>query len=103
MPVAVVVTTTPKPGRQQDLLDAYAVVVPLVHEEQGCEKWAIHTTKSGDVVLVESWTTMDDLRAHAAGPLVPQLNELKGDAADGESQIVILRSVPMGDPAKGVV
>ena len=39
----VVAVFSPKPGRTQEVLDAFAVTSPLVHLEPGCELYAAHT------------------------------------------------------------
>lgn len=101
MPV-VVAMQTPKPGRIQEILDAFAVVSPLVHLEQGCELYAAHT--DGDrCVMVERWTTQADLDAHAAGEPLKELNRLFGDALAKPSEVWVLENVPFGDPALGTI
>ena len=60
----VVAGVYPKPGRLQEVIDVYAGIVPLVHQEPGCELFALHT--DGETVfLVEKWATPADLQAHA--------------------------------------
>lgn len=101
MPVVVAIQT-PKPGRLQDVLDAFAVVSPKVHEEKGCELYAAHT--DGSVcVMVERWTTQEDLDAHAAGELLKELVALWGDALAQPYDVWVLDNVPLGDPLKGTV
>jgi len=101
MPVVVAIQT-PKPGRLQDVLDAFAVVSPLVHEEQGCELYAAHT--DGDVcVMVERWTTQADLDAHAAGEPLKELQRLWGDALVKPYDVWVLKNQPLGNAAKGTI
>jgi len=101
MPVVVAIQT-PKPGRLQEVLDAFAVVSPLVHEEQGCELYAAHT--DGEVcVMVERWTTQADLDAHAAGEPLKQLIALWGDALEKPYDVWVLENVPLGVPALGTI
>ena len=98
----VVAMQTPKPGRLQDVLDAFAVVSPLVHEEAGCELYAAHT--DGTVcIMVERWTTQADLDAHAAGEPLQQLIALWGDALEKPYDVWVLENVPLGVPAKGTI
>ena len=49
MSVVVVAVLTPKPGRSQEVLDAFSVVGPKVHAEAGCELYAAHT--DGDLIV----------------------------------------------------
>lgn len=101
MPVVVAIQT-PKPGRLQDVLDAFAEVSPLVHQESGCEFYAAHT--DGRVcVMVERWTTRADLDAHASGAPLKRLLDLFGDALERPYDVWVLDEVPLGDPAKGII
>jgi quinol monooxygenase YgiN len=101
MPVVVAIQT-PKPGRLQEVLDAFAVVSPLVHQEPGCELYAAHT--DGRVcVMVERWTTQADLDAHAAGEPLARLIALWGDALEKPYDVWVLENVPLGDALKGTV
>lgn len=101
MPVVVAIQT-PKPGRLQQVLDAFAVVSPLVHQERGCELYAAHT--DGVVcVMVERWSTQEDLDAHAAGEPLKQLIELFGDALAKPYDVWVLDAVPLGEEVKGTV
>ncbi len=102
MSVIVIATLTPKPGRNQEILDALAVVSPKAHAEPGCELYAAHT--DGDrVIMVERWSTADHLAAHGAGAALAELNELTGDAVAGPAEVRVLANMPFGDPAKGTI
>ena len=101
MSVTIIVTTTPLEGRRQDIIDALEATVPLVHAEPGNEAYAVYTTKE-TIVVIEKWTDMDSLKAHAEGEAAAKYKELKGDAAP-PAEIVFLRSAPIGDPAKAVI
>lgn len=101
MPVVVAIQT-PKAGRLQQVLDAFAVVSPLVHQEKGCELYAAHT--DGRVcVMVERWTTQEDLDAHAAGEPLKQLIGLFGDALEKPYDVWVLDNVPMGEQPKATI
>lgn len=101
MPVVVAIQT-PKPGRLQDVLDAFAIVSPKVHQERGCELYAAHT--DGTVcIMVERWTTQADLEAHATGEPLAELVALWGDALERPYDVWALDPVPLGDAAKGTI
>lgn len=102
MSVVVVAVFAPKPGRTTDVLDAFAAVSPLVHEEAGCELYAAHT--NGDlVVMVERWASQADLQAHAAGAPLVELGRLTEDALTKPIDVHVLENVPFGDPLKGTI
>jgi quinol monooxygenase YgiN len=102
MPVTVVALIRPQQGRAQHVLDAFAEVTPLVHEEPGCELYAAHT--DGDVVvMVERWTTQDDLDAHAKGAALQRLGGLLDGVLVSAPEVWGLEAVPFGDPVKGAI
>ncbi|TFC95842.1 MULTISPECIES: putative quinol monooxygenase [Cryobacterium] len=102
MSVVVVAILTPKPGRSQEILDAFAVVSPLVHAEPGCELYAAHT--DGDlVVMVERWASPADLAVHAEGAGIAQLGALTDEALAAPTVVKVLQNVPLGDPTKGTI
>ncbi|KFF58814.1 hypothetical protein JF66_15800 [Cryobacterium sp. MLB-32] len=102
MSVVVIATLVPKPGRVQDALDAFAVASPLVQQEQGCELYALHTDQA-KIIMVERWSTPDDLTAHAGGEAMAELNRLMGDALVEAPDVTIAANVPFGDPLKGTI
>ena len=101
----VVARVYPKPGRLQEVIDVYAGIVPLVHQEPGCELFALHT--DGETVfLVEKWATPADLQAHAAGPAYAQIEEIRtgvSDLVDHAADVWVLDNLPFGEAAKGTI
>jgi quinol monooxygenase YgiN len=101
MPVVVAIFD-PKPGRTQDVVDAFAAIAPLVQSEEGCELYATHT--DGDhVVMVERWSTVEDLQAHGAGEPLATLGELTADLLAKPYDLYVLDNVAFGDPVKGTI
>jgi quinol monooxygenase YgiN len=98
----VVARLYPKPSRLQEVIDVYAPIVPLVHQEPGCELFALHT--DGETVLVvEKWATPADLHAHAAGPAYAQIRAGIGDLVEHAADVWVLNPLPFGDAAKGAI
>lgn len=102
MSVVVVAVLTPQPGRIQEILDAFAVVSPKVHEEPGCELYALHHDAE-KVIMVERWSSRGDLDAHSAGQPLVELNALLGDALATPPDVSVLENVPLGNPVKGTI
>jgi quinol monooxygenase YgiN len=102
MSVVVVAVIRPKPDHTQRILDAFAEVSPLVHDEAGCELYAAHTDGSA-VVMVERWTSRDDLAAHSAGEPLKRLRSVLQESVDSAPEMWALDEVPLGDPAKGTI
>jgi quinol monooxygenase YgiN len=66
---SVVVTAifTPVEGQKAELIKALQASVPAVHEEEGCELYAIHDADDGTVVMIEKWASREDLERHNHG------------------------------------
>ena len=98
----VVARVYPKPGRLQEVIDVYAPIVPLVHQEPGCELFALHT--DGETVfVVEKWATSAGLRGHAAGAAYAQIRSGISDLVDHAPDVWILDTLPLGGAAKGTI
>lgn len=102
MSIVVVATLTPMPGKQQQILDAFALVAPLVHAEPGCELYAAHQSAT-HVVIIERWSEAANLAAHAAGTPMSQLNALLHGLQAEPTDVTVLENVPFGDPLKGTI
>ena len=74
MPVVVTAIFTPAEGAKDQLVDALRTAMPGVHEEQGCELYAIHDAEDGTITMIEKWDSAELLDAHAAGEPVARLN-----------------------------
>ena len=77
--VHVLAIITAKPGRRDEVLEAFRANVPAVHAEAGCLEYTATIdcadaggvqTKFGDdtFVVIEKWASLDALQAHAAAP-----------------------------------
>lgn len=74
MPVVVTAIFTPAEGAKDQLVDALRTVMPQVHQEQGCELYAIHDADDGTITMIEKWDSAELLDAHGAGEAVAHLN-----------------------------
>ncbi|BBY66277.1 putative quinol monooxygenase [Mycolicibacterium helvum] len=102
MPVVVVASFTVKPESVDAVREACKTAVAAVHEEPGCDLYAVH---EGDktFVFVEQWADEDALKTHSAAPGVTALFGAIGEHLDGAPDIKMLKPIPAGDPAKGQV
>ena len=95
MPTPVVVTAyfRPAPGQHDQVVEALQRAIPAVHEEPGCELYAIHDAPDGTIVMIEKWGSVGALDDHGAGEPVRALNaSLEGLLA---SPTEVTRLVPL--------
>ena len=69
MPVVVVATMTAKPESVDTVRDACKQAIEAVHQEPGCELYALHEA-DGTFVFVEQWADADALKTHSTAPAV---------------------------------
>lgn len=102
-PVVVTVVFTPAEGKRPELVAALSRAIPEVHEEQGCELYAIHDAPDGTVVMLEKWTSAELLDAHAAGEPVQRLDASIVGLVAEPPLVTRIAPLPVGDPRKGAL
>ena len=100
MPVVVVATMKAKPESVDAVRDACKQAIEAVHQEPGCELYALHEA-DGTFVFVEQWADADALKTHSTAPAIGALFGTVGEHLDGAPDIKMLQPVVAGDPAKG--
>ena len=102
MSIVVVAVLTPQPGRLADLLAALEVVTPKVHEEAGCELYAVHSDGKA-CVMVEQWSSPETLDAHAHGTVMEELERLWSSSLAKPFAAWVAQNIPLGDAALGTI
>ena len=102
MSVVVVATITPKPDQVDAVREAILAAVPKVHEEPGCELYAVHEGK-GHFVMVERWESPEALKAHGSAEALTTLGGQLAGKLDAPLDVRRLDAVPAGDPVKGAI
>jgi quinol monooxygenase YgiN len=74
--------------------------VARVHEEDGCELYALHQADDR-LVMVEKWASADALRAHSQGAALAAQSPRLAGKLTGPAEVIVLQAAPAGDPAKG--
>jgi quinol monooxygenase YgiN len=100
--VVVVATITPKPDQVDAVREAILAAVPKVHDEPGCELYALHEG-SGAFVMVERWESLAALEAHGSAEALTVLGGELAGRLQGAPDVRRLSAVPAGDPGKGAV
>jgi quinol monooxygenase YgiN len=100
--VVVVATLTPKPDQVDAVREAILAAVPKVHDEPGCELYAVHEGR-GHFVMVERWESAEALKAHGTAEALTTLGGQLAGKLDAPLDVRRLTAVPAGDPVKGAV
>ena len=101
MAIVIVATLVPVPEHRDEVIAAMKQAVPLVHEEDGCELYALHADDE-QLVMVERWTSREALKKHgtdSAGLRV--FNAAIGGMLAGPTVVLRLDAIPAGDEVKG--
>jgi len=100
--VVVVATISPKPGEEDAVREALLRAVPRVHEEPGCELYALHQG-DGEFVMVERWSSREALGVHSSAEALRQLGGELAGRLTGAPVVRTLDALPAGDAGKGAV
>ena len=66
MAIRLIVTFKVQPGKAEDFAGAFVPLAEITHAEKGCEQYQLFraTDNPDTIVLLERWTTAEDLDAH---------------------------------------
>lgn len=103
MTVIVTAVFHPKDGRKAELAQAMHRGIAAVHEEPGCELYAIHDAEDGTITMIEKWTSAEELDAHGAGSAVAVLNEDIADLISAPTEVTRMTPLPAGTEAQGAL
>src|SRR6476661_6943818 len=96
MTVIVVATVTPLPEHRADIIALFEKTIARVHEEDGCELYAMHED-ADTLVMIEKWRSAEDLHAHSEGPAITEMNpQVEGKLA-AKTEIKVYTPHPAGD------
>ncbi len=91
----------PLEGHRDEVIAALETAIPLVHDEPGCELYAITEADDGRLFMIEKWASVEQLDAHGAGEPVAALRaDLDGHLAR-PVEVTRLAPLPIGDAVKG--
>jgi quinol monooxygenase YgiN len=103
MPTPVVVTAYfhPAPGKHDQVVEALRPAIAAVHSESGCELYAIHDAPDGTIVMIEKWTTVQNLDDHGVGEPVRALNASLEGLLASPTEVTRLVPLPAGGEDQG--
>jgi len=98
----VVAEFTPKPGHTQAIKDVLTAIIPEVHEEAGCEFYALHEMPDGKLCFVEAWDSRELWVAHSNFHTVERINHQIADHLAQPVDVHEMYAVPAGGE-KGII
>lgn len=103
MTVIVTAVFTPNEGAFDQVAAALAPAIAEVHEEAGCQLYAIHEAPNGQIVMIEKWDSAELLDAHGAGEPVKRLNASLEGLLQGPVEVTRLSPIPAGKSQQGML
>ncbi|MET4590770.1 putative quinol monooxygenase [Arthrobacter sp. 754] len=103
MTVIVTAVFTPRDGAFNQVAAALSPAIAEVHEEPGCELYAIHEAPNGQIIMIEKWETAELLDAHGAGEPVKRLNASLEGLLQGPVEVTRLSPIPAGTAQQGTL
>jgi quinol monooxygenase YgiN len=100
-PVVLSVVFVPAEGSRDAVQTALSVAIAEVHGESGCELYALHDAPGGTFVLLEKWSSEEELAAHAAGEPTARLNASLEGLLATPAEITKLAPVAAGTETQG--
>jgi quinol monooxygenase YgiN len=103
MKVIVTAVFHPVPGRSAELASAMRAGIEAVHEEPGCELYAIHDAEDGTITMIEKWASQADFDAHATGSAAATLRASIEGLTSAPLDVTVMTPIPMGDSERGAL
>lgn len=102
-PVIVTAVFHPRPESRDVVIDALRPAIVAVHEEPGCELYAIHEAADGSLVMIEKWESVELLDAHGSSPAVAALVAKIGEHLTAPVDVTRMTAIPMGTATQGAL
>lgn len=103
MSVVVLASFQAKAGDETALLAALRESVSEIHDEAGCDLFALHESQDGNIVLIEKWQTEALLDAHLAAEPVGKLVRRIQPFIAADPTVTRLKAVPAGSSMQGAL
>jgi quinol monooxygenase YgiN len=100
-PVVVTAYFYPAPGQHDQVVQALRPAIAAVHEESGCQLYTIHDAPDGTIVMIEKWSSVDELDDHGAGEAVRALNASLEGLLASPVEVTRLVPIPAGTEKQG--
>ncbi|HEX6758876.1 MAG TPA: putative quinol monooxygenase [Propionibacteriaceae bacterium] len=100
-PVVVTAYFRPVPGQHDQVVDVLRLSIAAVHEEAGCELYAIHDAPDGTIVMIEKWSSVEELDEHGSGEAVRAQTAALEGLLTSPVEVTRLAPLPAGTDEQG--
>jgi quinol monooxygenase YgiN len=100
-PVVVTAYFHPASGQHDRVVEALRPAIAAVHEEPGCELYAIHDAPDGTIVMIEKWSSVRELDEHGSSDAVRALNASLEGLLASPTEVTRLLPLPAGTENQG--
>ncbi|MGO1539742.1 MAG: putative quinol monooxygenase [Leucobacter sp.] len=101
--VVVTAIFRPKPGAFDQVVEALRPAIAAVHEEAGCELYAIHRAPDNTIVMIEKWESAELLDIHGDGEAVATLGASLKGLLESPVEVTRLDPIPAGTANQGIL
>jgi quinol monooxygenase YgiN len=102
MSVIVIATAFPAPDRRAEVVTAFETVIASVHDEPGCELYALHEGRDR-LVMIEKWASKEALAEHAKSPALAELHAILDGKLTADLDVQVLVPHPAGTAQQGTL
>jgi quinol monooxygenase YgiN len=99
----VVAIVRPLEGHTDQVREQLEAVIPAVHQESGCEFYALHEGSDGTLIFVEAWDSRQQWVDHMEGPTVAEITARLEGLLAAPTEVHEVYGVPAGDTLRGVI
>lgn len=101
--MVIVAKLKPAPGKEEEVEKICRNAVRAVHAEPGCERFALHRVKDGDggLLFIEKWASEASFQEHTKALAYAELGAALEGLLAGAPEVLVLQSLPEGDPQLG--
>jgi quinol monooxygenase YgiN len=102
MSVIVVATAFPAPEHRAEVIKSFEAVIARVHEEPGCELYALHEGRDR-LVMIEKWASQEALAEHGKSPALAELHAALDGKLTADLDVQVLVPHPAGTARQGAL
>jgi quinol monooxygenase YgiN len=97
----VIATFHPHHGKGAAVRHALEAIIPDVHDEPGCELYALHEETEGRLVLIEKWTTRELWQEHLTLEPVQRSRASLEGLLESATEVLEMYGLPAGGADQG--